>query len=511
MKAVGLYWRTLRHLTLRQVVYQVWNRLRGRPRLRWVSSTTPTNVPSISFPITFTFLNQTVTFTDRIDWNHAANGKLWTYNLNYFDWLNLSTQATALIYDFIRQTDSLNDGLEPYPTSLRLLNWRAFLRQEGIQDALIERHLYAQTALLESRLEYHLGGNHLLENACALTTLAIHFQHKAWFMKGSSLLRNQLNEQVLTDGGHYERSPVYHQLLTDRLLDLYAVLEANTWMPDKALCRYVQQKTAAMLNWLVSVTFRDGSVPMVNDSAYGVAPATADILAKARLLGFEPTAVQLTDSGYRMLTTPRMELFIDVGPVGPDHQPGHAHADTFSFVLHIDGKPVVVDPGTSTYQIGDRRTWERSTAAHNTVTVANQNSSEVWSGFRVGRRARTRIPIDTPQCVEATHNGYAHLNEQHTRRWTFINEITLSICDHFINDNLAKKYYLYFDHCLYLTAGQRVIRSTDYDITFVADNEPVVNLSTYEQAFGFNRSSTASRATLNISTPILKTIFTVNL
>ncbi|RYF74726.1 MAG: alginate lyase family protein [Cytophagaceae bacterium] len=511
MKSVGLYWRTLRHLTLRQVVYQVWNRLRGRPRLHWETSPTPANVPSVSFPITFTFLNQPVTFIDCIDWNYAANGKLWTYNLTYFDQLTPSAQGLALIYDFIRQTNDLRDGLEPYPTSLRLLNWRAFLLRENSHDPIIERHLYAQTALLRSRLEYHLGGNHLLENACALTTMAVHFQHKAWFVKGSGLLRNQLDEQVLADGGHYERSPVYHQLLTDRLLDLYAVLQSSPWIPDVTLLRYVQQKTAAMLNWLVSVTFRDGSVPMVNDSAYGVAPTTADILTKAIPLGFEPTSVQLSDSGYRMLTTPRLELFIDVGPVGPDHQPGHAHADTFSFVLYIDAKPVIVDPGTSTYQIGKRRSWERSTAAHNTVTVADQNSSEVWSGFRVGRRAGVHLQIDTPQCVEATHNGYARLNEQHTRRWTLTTDSTLSIYDYFSSKKLTKSYNLYFDHCLYLTVEQNVVKSTNCDIMFTADDEPVISLSTYEQALGFNRISTASQVTLNVSTTVLKTLFTIHL
>ena len=96
MRRLGLYWRTLRHLTPRQVVYQVWNRLRGQPRLQWSATPTPADVPSIRFPITFTFLNQSVTFTDQIDWNYAANGKLWTYNLTYFEWLTSLTSPPLL-------------------------------------------------------------------------------------------------------------------------------------------------------------------------------------------------------------------------------------------------------------------------------------------------------------------------------------------------------------------------------------------------------------------------------
>ena len=522
----GTYYRTLRHLTVRQVVYQVWNRLRERPRLRQAATSHTGNpatsgqaVPDLQFPITFTFLNQPVTFTERIDWNYAANGKLWTYNLNYFEYLNVLEPARqsgcvvanglALIHDFIRQTNELVDGLEPYPTSLRVLNWRAFLQREGIQDQIVEQHLFAQTALLRSRLEYHLGGNHLLENACALTIMAVHFRHRAWFEKGTKLRQEQLTEQVLNDGGHYERSPVYHQILTNRLLDLYAVLQTSNWAGDAELFGYVHDKTAAMLDWLVSVTFRNGSVPMVNDAAEGVAPNTAELVAKAQLLGFNPVPGALSDSGYRMLTTSRLEVFIDVGPVGPNHQPGHAHADTFSFILHLDSQPVIVEPGTSTYQIGGRRSWERSTAAHNTVTVAGADSSEVWGGFRVGRRAQVRMQTDMPQCVEAAHDGYNCLGEQHTRRWTIIDETTLSIYDAFISTTIKKKYYLHFYPGIYLGIKQNRIELTGGILTFSDDELLSPDPSTYELACGFNRTRTASQVTFDFFTTAT-TLFTAH-
>ncbi|MEZ0483475.1 heparinase II/III domain-containing protein [Fibrella aquatica] len=510
---MSLYWRTLRHLTIRQVGYQVWNRLRPSPRLSLSDMALPANVPNVALPITFTFLSQSVTFTERIDWNYAANGKLWTYTLNYFDWLQLpeyeaGQQGTALIYDFIRQTASLQDGLEPYPTSLRLLNWRAFLIREAIQDPVIEQHLHAQTALLRSRLEYHLGGNHLLENACALTVMALRFQHKPWFLTGASLLRTQLTEQILADGGHYERSPVYHQLLTDRLLDVYAILQADSWANEPGLTAFVHEKTAAMLNWLVAVTFRDGSVPMVNDAAYGVAPTTAELVQKAALLGFQPTPVSLSDSGYRMLTTPRLELFIDIGPVGPNHQPGHAHADTFSFILHIDGQPVLVDPGTSTYQIGEQRHWERSTAAHNTVTINDQNSSEVWSGFRVGRRAQVHIALDTPTCVEASHDGYQYLGERHTRRWEILDGDRLVVRDSFTNPTLMRTYHLHTDHGLPLsTTEQNVVDLPNCSIQFNTDVPLHILVSAYHQAVGFNVTRSASQLACSIPAE-LTTLFT---
>ncbi|MBO0933570.1 alginate lyase family protein [Fibrella aquatilis] len=501
-----LYWRTVRHLTLRQVVYQVWNRLRGRPRLRWAEAV-PDTVPQVQFPVTFTLLNQPVTFADTIDWNYADNGKLWTYCLNYFEDLT-PPQSLALIYDFIRQTPTLRDGLEPYPISLRVLNWRAFMLDNDIHDPLIERHLYAQTALLRSRLEYHLGGNHLLENACALTVMAVHFAERSWFIKGSQLLEEQLIEQILTDGGHYERSPVYHQLLTDRLLDVYAVLHADTWADHLTLTDLLRYKLGLMLGWLRAVTFRNGEVPMVNDSAYGVAPNTATLLQKAQAMGLVPTPVALGESGYRMLTTPRLECLVDVGPVGPDHQPGHAHADTFSFILHVDSQPVIVDPGTSTYQIGERRAWERSTAAHNTVTIGGQNSSDVWSGFRVGSRAKVTLLADEKIRLNASHDGYNYLNEQHTRSIEIVNDNTIKIKDDFLNKSLIKTCHFHLNPSLHLVEEGLVVQAGKVLIRCQSDDESRLTVTPYTFSAGFNQLAPAQQLTFDSASTTVTTYLT---
>jgi hypothetical protein len=512
---LGLYYRTLRHLTLRQLVFQVWNRLRGRPRLRWAEPP-PNDVPAVAFPITLSFLNQAVTFAKYIDWNYAANGKLWTYNLNYFEFLThktapegLAESTVALIYDFIRQTPNLRDGLEPYPISLRVVNWRRFLLENNINDPLIERHLYAQTALLRSRLEYHLGANHLLENACALLIMAVHFRHDGWYQKAARLLRAELAEQILTDGGHYERSPVYHQLLTDRLLDVYEAAQRSAWQPEPALAGLVGEKIGLMLGWLQAVTFRNGDVPMVNDSAHGVAPTTAQLLEKATYLSLMPTPVRLGESGYRMLKTNRLECFIDVGPVGPDYQPGHAHADTLAFVLHADGQPVLVDAGTSIYQIGERRNWERSTAAHNTVAVAGKNSSEVWSGFRVGLRAKTTLLIDESTSIKASHDGYqSALNLVVTRTVSVVDEETIQITDELNREDVAAECNFFFNSTITLTPHLGYEQAGPVLLTFITEKEVAISKSTYLLATGFNQTTPAHALTATF-TNTLSTVLTI--
>ena len=97
---------------------------------------------------------------------------------------------------------------------------------------------------------------------------------------------------------------------------------------------------------------------------------------------------KLNESGYRKISNDNYECVVDIGNIGSDYMPGHAHADTFNFELRIDGNPFIVDTGLSTYEASDRRNKERGTVSHNTVEVAEKDSSEIWNGFRVANRAK---------------------------------------------------------------------------------------------------------------------------
>jgi uncharacterized heparinase superfamily protein len=110
--------------------------------------------------------------------------------------------------------------------------------------------------------------------------------------------------------------------------------------------------------------------------------------------------------------------------VGPDYLPGHAHADTLSFELSLFGQRVLVNSGTSQYGVGPERSRQRGTAAHNTVIVDGRDSSEVWAGFRVARRARPvglEIIPDGRISVRCAHDGYQSLpsTPAHSRHWQF--------------------------------------------------------------------------------------------
>ncbi len=368
----------------------------------------------------FTFLNLEKNFEDRIDWNYSVHGKLWTYNLTYFDYLSQINKEDNLylMNSFIDNIQRIKDGLEPFPISLRGINWIKYLSTNKIRDKKIENSLYAQYYILLDNLEYHLLGNHLLENGFSLLFGAYYFEDEVLYQKAKEILLEQLEEQILEDGAHFELSPMYHQIMLFRLLDCINLVENNLWK-NRELLKFLREKAELMLGWLMSISYEDGDIPLFNDSTNGIAPTTRQLLSYANRLELIIEESSMSQSGYRKISQENYECILDIGNIGASYIPGHVHADTFNFELRIDSKPFIVDTGLSTYETSERRTAERSTYSHNTVEINGKNQSEIWGGFRVGNRATIISFKENNNSIEATHDGYRKENIFHTRKWSF--------------------------------------------------------------------------------------------
>ena len=406
----GLLFRTVKHLKPTQVFYQVKYRLK---KPVYVALEAP--IDSFKFQVPrlktepipkyrcvvgdkFTFLNLEHQFAG---WNFTENGMLWAYNQNYFDWINQESvsvnEGCKWIDKFIDDLPNNRVGLDSYPIALRSINWVKFFCR--YPDATTKERLdslYSQLKLLEKKLEYHLLGNHLLEDVYALYIGASFFNDQLLLLKARKLLLSQLDEQILKDGAHYEQSPMYHCILLDRLLDCINIKS------DSKLVDYAQR----MLGHLESIKWGVGSLPLLNDSANGIAPTTSQLFYYAKGGGLKWKKTPLKECGYRKMQSGNLEAVVDVGNITATYQPGHTHADTFNYELCIDGKPFVVDTGISTYNKTERRQLERSTIAHNCLSPEGMNSSEVWGGFRVGKRCHTEITKDTGNVIEAVHDGF---------------------------------------------------------------------------------------------------------
>lgn len=439
---IRLIYNTIKDLKKIQLYYQVFYRIRNKVLRRkfkkrkaplsncilWNEGIMYSNRYSNYY--SFEFLNIKHKFSDKIDWNLNTYGKLWTYNLNYFDFLNQTDMTKEmglhLLYDYIKNDPILIDGKEPYPISLRGMNWVKFLSKYEVKDNRINDILYSHYRILLKSLEFHLLGNHLLENAFSLLFGAYYFQEEQLYKVSKKLLISQLNEQILNDGGHYELSAMYHQILFFRILDCIQLITLNpTWKKD-SLLEFLKTKASAMRSWLEIITYRNGDVPMMSDSAFDIAFSTRQLLMYADQLMIDSLALPLSESGYRKVVYNNYELFMDVGNIQPSYQPGHTHSDTFHFDLYKNNQPIFIDMGISTYEKNERRQHERSTASHNTVEVAGKNQTEVWGGFRVGRKAKVTILSEKSNELVAVHDGYKKLGCIHERtfEWSTTN-ITL--------------------------------------------------------------------------------------
>ena len=115
-------------------------------------------------------------------------------------------------------------------------------------------------------------------------------------------------------------------------------------------------------------------------------------------------------------------MHFDAAPLGYLSIAAHGHADALSFILHVDGNPVIVDPGTFTYHTHrDLRNYFVSTLAHNTVCVNGKNQAEQAGPTLWLKHYKAKVlSCDEAQgVVEATHNGYASEGVSHTRRVEF--------------------------------------------------------------------------------------------
>ncbi|GHD14274.1 heparinase II/III family protein [Tianweitania populi] len=391
-------------------------------------------------PSAFTFLNEAGLLNPNkpsAGWDDPARSKLWRYNLHYFDDLNAERAAdrrgwhAALIGEWLKHNPpGQGTGWEPFPTSLRIVNWIKAALGGFTLPADAAHSLAIQTRWLSQRVEHHLSGNHFLANAKALCFAGAFFEGAeadAWFRQGSRILQRELPNQILPDGGHYELSPMYHALVLEDLLDLINL--SRRFGTDQALQGLFKARINPVRTWLAALSHPDGEIAFFNDAALGIAPTPATLNAYAARLGFGSAAAllpgvkDLKQSGYVRVTRGPAVLLIDAADVGPVHQPGHAHADTLSFELSLHGKRVLVNGGTSEYGTGPERLRQRGTAAHNTLTIDGFDSSEVWSGFRVGRRAHPHdlhiVQGHNETSITASHDGYRFLpgSPMHHRRW----------------------------------------------------------------------------------------------
>jgi uncharacterized heparinase superfamily protein len=518
-----LYWETIRHLKVRQIT----NRLRrkifppkfderafsGAVRQRIGNWGEPARRSQSQMSATaFRFLG-VVGNIDESGWDNPEFDKLWRYNLHYFDDLSADGASSrrdwhaAVVERWIDgNPPPIGSGWEPYPTSLRIVNWiKASLCDFELSNAAIA-NLALQARWLSLNIEYHLLANHLFVNAKAMIFAGLYYagpEADKWLQLGISILRAELDEQILKDGAQFELSPMYHASALEDVLDIYNILhcfDVARSFDCASLIEQLERKIPQMRRWLDAMCHPDGELAHFNDCAHGIAPEHGALEDYANRLGLLQTAnefagvTRLAESGYVRIDRDAVAVIMDVGIVGPPYQPGHAHADTLSMEMSHNGRRILVNSGTSVYGDSAERLRQRGTAAHNTVTFDGQNSSEVWSGFRVAKRAvpmELEILDDPHPTIICSHNGFRRFkNGPFHRRSVRVESNLIEITDQLLDGGSNGVAHFHFhpdckvDMAQLRTSGE-IVTGNASRLTWSTSGGPaVLEASSYHPEFG---------------------------
>lgn len=501
------FFHTVRYLKPEQVIYRLYRKIRPFHALPVCSDSytlTPRSPQTLAFrgyenfkEDTFTFLNHSETFSENFDWEAPGTSHLWRYNLHYFQYLRETSplRGTALILHWIKHNSRPGGvGWQPYALSMRIREWLEWLHQNNdIQSEdkkIIIRSLAKQTTALSQQLEFHLLGNHILENAVTLCWAALSIEGpdtSAWLRDGTTILKRELSRQILADGTHDERSPMYQALIAEGLLRLSAICSDVGSAAAIELRRIIYPVAERLIDTLGYMVHPDGNYALVNDCALDNAPLYSELCRRFemthRRTDRKTDAWKLESAGYVGYRDEKgTYLIFDVGPIGPNHQPGHGHADTLSFELSLFGKRVVSDTGIDAYDRTPHRIYTRSTAAHNTIEIDGQNSSDVWASFRCGQRAKTFSPQVSIAGRDITFNGRI----QYSSKTTFSTikherQITLSNRTLLIHDIVQAK----GSHtiCSRIHFSPQIYRGDTEDIYQLTDSDRTIRIETTPNHF----------------------------
>ena len=366
------------------------------------SPRSPTLAPGI---FTFSINNITFSFPETFVWSSSSWPRLWQFSLHYFDWLHdinsssaqsSSTLSSELIDRWIDSNPvGKGDAWHSYTISLRLRNLLKFYDKNPDEVTYLRvQSLWHQYLFLHHHVESCNGGNHLLENLISLTYVPLYFTDstsRTLFRSSLARLKLELNQQILEDGCHVERSFAYHLLLLNSLLDLLQLFRRHS-ISDPVLSQFV----FIMFRWSCLVSGPYHIHPPFNDSATDSNVNLSSITCK--LSSLFPTylsipnnqPLSLPDTGWHILRDPQStwQIYLKNGHSSPQYLPAHVHSDQLSFNLYAAEEPLLIECGTSLYGNGTQRQFERSQRAHNTLQFS--------------RKIKNRyVPFESPSCFSA--------------------------------------------------------------------------------------------------------------
>ncbi len=350
-------------------------------------------------------------------WLCDLSTPLWRFNLHYFEYLqSLSASYISsgnpkylekgryLIQSWVEYCSDKKDSCawDSYTISMRVVNWLSFVnRHKTVWSeeflARVNDSVYSQYCYLCEHLETDILANHYLENLKAIVLLSVYFCDEKVRNEAYSLLTREIEEQLLPDGMHYERSPMYHKIVVEDLLRVAVALSPYGDTSNFRECLGLQRAIDCLYSFERGVC----RTPLFNDSGDNVAKSRDCLLSCAKnRFGIVPSFIQFfSDAGFFVrewdVSGNCVKLIVNAGKPSPKYAMGHMHSDALSFELYVNGVPVIVNRGTFAYQDAKRLDY-KSTGSHSTIMLSGDEQNECWGSFRVARYGK---------CITAKEDG----------------------------------------------------------------------------------------------------------
>lgn len=359
----------------------------------------------------------------------------------------------------------------PMEVAIRAVNWvwaiATVEERRPLDPALradVTRSLQAHARHVAENLEGSpwLRSNHYVADVVGLAVLGCCLEGDAaarrWRETARTALEREITTQVYPEGLAFEASLPYHGLV----LELFLVARHVFRWAGAPLSAAYDERLRAMLDATRAVRHPDGRLPQIGDADSGrilpagtARPATADHLlwlgaaelgtaapldgpaheevawtfglARWEAVGAEsraaaPTRTSFPRAGIFVLANDRLHAVVRCGDVGQNGNGGHAHNDTLSFELSLDGRPLLLDSGTYVYTSDPReRNAFRGTAAHSTVVVAGEeiNPIDPTRLFELEQASTPKVTHVGDGRLVAEHDGYRRLATPTVHRRSF--------------------------------------------------------------------------------------------
>jgi len=445
MRKINLYFNTIKKLSIQQIYYRLLfyfkrkfiyiyalffnfsfhlylNKIKSKElesvnNYTYVNKKRYTNMKdSDILQYKFTFLNKTLYFKDSINWNineSETGTRLWAFHLHYLEYLvdlsksyydDLDKDKISFIKSTIRDwsiSNPLNNAKNDYAAWSRysvstriisLIRINYFLYKADNKDIEFLKFLNSLIAkhalFIKNNLELDILGNHIIRNYKALIFSSIFLKDRKLRLLADQVFNKHIKNQFdIKSGMHSELSPMYASVVAEDLMDIYLLTNMSR----------LKNIITKLLNCLNHLSVNDQYF-FFNDSVNNFAPKNSYLQNYNKFLGLSSkeeiyhsdiSGIILYPTGGHQARDKNNNVIFAVNCSNPDMQDGHYHCSNLSFELFFNNEKIFTNSGVYGYSNNYLRNEFRSTSYHNTLQYKDLEQSEIWSLFRVARRAKS--------------------------------------------------------------------------------------------------------------------------